>query len=83
MNNFEMDTPTFPILRALMAKHGMNQERMGEVIGNTYLTFGKKLNCSSEFSFNDMIDIVEFFKAKGEKITVDDLFFTWDFTKVK
>ena len=74
---------TFPELRALMAKHGMNQEKMGELIGNTYLTFGKKLNGHAEFSFNDMVSIKDYFQAKGDSITIDDLFFAWNFTKVK
>ena len=74
---------TFPELRALMAKHGMNQEKMGELIGNTYLTFGKKLNGHAEFSFNDMVAVKDYFQAKGESITIDDLFFAWNFTKVK
>ena len=74
---------TFPELRALMAKHGMNQEKMGALIGNTYLTFGKKLNGHAEFSFNDMVAIKDFFQSKGESITIDELFFDWNFTKVK
>lgn len=74
---------TFPELRALMAKYGMNQEKMGELISNTYLTFGKKLNGHSEFTFYDMSDIVDFFREKGESVTVDALFFAWNFTKVK
>ncbi len=73
---------TFPELRALMAKHGLNQERMGELIGNTYVTFGKKLNGNSEFTFNDMIVIKDYFLSKGETVTIDALFFNWKFAKV-
>lgn len=74
---------TFPEIRALMAKHGMNQEKMGALIGNTYITFGKKLNGHAEFTFNDMIAIKEYFVTQGENVTIDTLFFDWDFTKVK
>lgn len=74
---------TFPELRALMAKYGMKQEDMGELIGNTYLTFGRKLNGHAEFSYNDMTTIFDFFKSKDEPVTMDSLFFAWAFTKVK
>ena len=71
---------TFPELRALMAKHGLNQERMGEKIGSTYQTFGRKLNCISEFTYDDMIAIYRYFSGLGEEITMDRLFFDWRFT---
>jgi hypothetical protein len=74
---------TFPELRALMAKYGMNQEKMGELTGNTYITFGKKLNKHSEFTYNEMIETKKFFESKGEVISIDTLFFDWIFTKVK
>ena len=72
---------SFPEIRALMAKYGMNQEKMGELIGNNYVTFGRKLNGLSEFSFNDMVTIKSFFEGKGEPVTVDALFFDWKFAK--
>ena len=74
MNN---STKTFPELRALMAKHGVNQHELGEVTGNTYLTFGKKLNRKSEFSHTDMIKIRDYFRSKGEDVTVQFIFFDW------
>jgi len=71
----------FPELRALVAKHGMNQQSMGNIINNTYVTFGRKLNGQSEFTFNDMLAIRNFFREKGENVTVDSLFFDWKFAK--
>jgi DNA-binding XRE family transcriptional regulator len=74
---------TFPELRYLMAKHGMTQDKMSAIIGNTPLTFSRKINFQSEFTWDDIVSIKEFFENLGESITVDDLFFTWSFTKVK
>jgi len=74
------DIRTFPELRALIAKHGLNQCKMAKLIGNSYQTFGKKLNCKSEFLFDDMLLIHEFFTRKGEEITMDKLFFDWRLT---
>ena len=74
---------TFPELRAVMAKHGMTQQKMGDLTGTTYITFGKKLNGHSEFSYPDMLTIKKFFEEKGESASVDALFFDWNFTKVK
>ncbi len=74
---------TFPELRALMAKHGLTQDKISVVIGNTALTFSRKINSQSEFTWADMINIKEFFEDLGENVTVEDLFFTWHFAKVK
>ncbi len=73
---------TFPELRALMAKYGLDQSQMGQLIGNTYHTFGKKLNNKAEFTYDDMLAIYDFFVEKGEDITMDRLFFAWKFTNV-
>jgi len=73
---------TFPELRAMMAKHGLGQKEMGELIGNTYLTFGKKLRGENEFTFYDMLKIKNYFQEKGEGVSIDSLFFDWNFTKV-
>lgn len=68
----------FPELRALMAKYGVSQVELGESIGNTYHTFGKKLNFDkSEFSHSDMIKIRDYFRQKGEDVTVEYIFFDW------
>ncbi|MDI6742182.1 MAG: hypothetical protein QMD11_05510 [Smithella sp.] len=73
---------TFPELRALMAKHGMNLDKMAQVIDTTYVTFSKKLNGNSDFTYSDMLKIKDFFVAKGEKVTVEHIFFAWGFTIV-
>ncbi len=73
----------FPELRGLMAKHGVNQEQMGALIGATSRTFSNKINGHNEFTFAEMSYIKKFFEARGETITIDDLFFTWSFTEVK
>ena len=74
--------PTFPELRALMAKYGMNYEKMGRVINTSYATFSKKLNCVTEFTFSDILAIRDFFVEKGEDTTADKIFFDYKFTKV-
>ena len=73
---------TFPNLRALMAKHGMNIGKMSEVIGNNYATFSRKLNGVSEFTFSDMLAIKDLFSSRGESVTIEYIFFDWQFTIV-
>ena len=73
---------SFPELRATMARYGITQQDMGKIIGDTYQTFGRKLNEKSNFSYDDMIAIAKFFVDKGEEASVDKLFFAWKFTNV-
>lgn len=73
---------TFPELRALMAKHGLTQQDMGKIIGNTYRTFGKKLNGEADFTFSEMWKIKEYFKSFGSRKNTDEIFFDWKLTKV-
>jgi hypothetical protein len=68
---------TFPELRALMAKYGLTKNDMGNLIETTYGTFSKKLNLQYFFNFPEMLKIFDFFKSKGEDITIDKLFFEW------
>jgi len=64
-----------------MAKHGIGFVEMGKVIGNTAATFSRKINKVSEFTFNDMILIRDFFASKDEQVTIDGVFFAWEFHK--
>ena len=73
----------FPELRGLMAKHGMNHEKMAILISTTSRTFGNKINGYNEFTFDEMAQIKKFFESRGETISIDDLFFAWAFTEVK
>lgn len=73
---------TFPELRALMAKHGMNFDKMARVIDTTYATFSKKINGVTDFNYSEMLAIWDFFVSRGEKVTVDHIFFDWEFTEV-
>ena len=80
MRNTRQTTPTFPEVRALMAKHGKTQLDMGKVTGTTYITYGKKLNNEVDFSMSDMLKIRTFFITLGEdpeKLTMERLFFAW------
>jgi len=73
-------TPTFPEVRALMAKYGKTQQDMGKVTGTTYITYGKKLNNEVDFSMSDMLKIRSFFVGLGEnpeELTIERLFFAW------
>ncbi len=75
---------TFPELRATMARHGVTQNDLAELLENSPHTVGKKINALAEFTFNDMVEIKEYFRRKGEaNVTIDLLFFDWNFTKVK
>ncbi|MCK9326822.1 MAG: hypothetical protein M0P69_15120 [Bacteroidales bacterium] len=80
MRNTRQTTPTFPEVRALMAKHGKTQLDMGKVTGTTYITYGKKLNNEVDFSMSDMLKIRTFFITLGEdpkELTMERLFFAW------
>jgi hypothetical protein len=72
--------PTFPELRALMAKYGKTQLDLGKVTGTTYITYGKKLNSEVDFSMSDMLKIRTYFINLGEDpedLTMERLFFAW------
>jgi DNA-binding XRE family transcriptional regulator len=78
ISNVNSEINTFPVLRGLMAKHkNLSQEQMGQVIGTTYGTFGKKLNGHIDFTFTEMWKIRDFFNAKGESLTIENIFFDW------
>jgi len=80
LRNTRQTTPTFPEVRALMAKHGKTQLDMGKVTGTTYITYGKKLNNEVDFSMSDMLKIRTFFITLGEdpeELTMERLFFAW------
>lgn len=75
---------TFPELRAMMARYGVTQNDLAELLKDSSHTFGKKINALAEFTFNDMVKIKEYFRQKGEvNLTMDSLFFDWGFTLVK
>ncbi len=74
---------TFPELRALMAKHGLTQQDMADILGNaTYHSFGRKLNANEDFLFSEMHKITEYFNSLDNTANVNDIFFDWKFTKV-
>lgn len=73
---------TFPRLRALMAAHGMTFEKMAEVIGDSRITFGRKINRVIDFGYTDMLKIKDFFVSKGERVTTEYIFFDTGFTIV-
>jgi hypothetical protein len=78
ISNVNSEINTFPVLRGLMAKHkGITYEQMGEVIGNVDRTFSKKINGLADFTFSDMWKIKDFFNAKGESLTIENIFFDW------
>lgn len=80
MRKTGQSAPTFPELRALMAKYGKTQLDMGKVTGTTYITYGKKLNNEADFSMSDMLKIRAFFINLGEapeELTIERLFFAW------
>ena len=66
---------TYPELRALMAKHGLNYSNMAELTGTSINSFGNKINGKHDFSIKDMVTIKRFFAEKGESVTVDFIFF--------
>ena len=74
-------TLPFPELRGLMAKYGLTQQDVGNVIGCKYVTFAKKLNKKSDFSMSDMLKIQAFFIDLGEDprdMTIERIFFNWE-----
>lgn len=73
---------TFPRLRALMAAHGMTFEKMAEVLGDSRVTFGRKINGAIDFGYTDMLKTKDFFVSKGEQVTIEYIFFDTGFTIV-
>ena len=79
----EKPLATFPELRAVMARYKLTYTDMAQVIGTTMPTFRNKINkAGSEFTFDDMLNIYDFFKSKGEDVSINYLFFAWKFTNV-
>ena len=71
---------TFPKLREMMGKYSLSLSDMGEAVGHTYPTFRKKLNNETDFSLTEILQIRDFFIAKGENpdtLTIEILFFAW------
>lgn len=72
-----MERIAFPELRALMARHKITQSKMGEVVGSTYRTYGKKLNGEADFTISEMWKIKDFFAELGSDKPIDEIFFDW------
>lgn len=80
--NTKQGATTYPELRALMAKHGLNNEKMGRLLYMNSITFGRKLSGKNEFTYNELLAIKDYFASLGEGINIDKLFFAWRLTKV-
>ena len=71
---------TFPKLRELMGKYSLYLSDMGDVIGHNYVTFRRKLDNETDFNLTEILQIRDFFIAKGENpetLTLESLFFAW------
>lgn len=72
----------YHVLRQLMAKYGLKIGDIAEIIGKSYRQTIKKMNKDvspngsiSMFDINEAYKIVKYFRAKGECVTVDAIFF--------
>lgn len=68
---------TFPLLRLLMIRYEMNVSDIAKIIGWSYPPTLNKISMRSEFTLVDMLLIKQYFESKGEKYTIDDLFYDW------
>ena len=51
----------YPNLRAEMAKNGISQEKLAEVIGITQQTFSRKITGLNEWTISEIETICEYF----------------------
>jgi DNA-binding XRE family transcriptional regulator len=65
----------FRILRGFMAKHGLDVADLAKVMGISRTSASNKLNEHVDFSLVEARKVVDFFNERGEKLTVDSLFF--------
>jgi hypothetical protein len=75
------DIITYPELRALKGKYTLTDSQMADITGDkAYQTFKRKLDCESEFSGSDMVNVVNYFQKLGEDISIKKIFFDWIFS---
>ena len=83
-DNLQMkNSVTHPELRAIMAKTNTTRKELANVIGVAYRTFSSKLNREiiagrepATFDIDEAAKIIVHFRAKGIKVTSDELFLT-------
>ena len=63
-------------LRGLMAKYGLTQKDLAEVLGIKKETLSMKINKRTPFTLNEAITILDFFVGLGEKTTMEYIFLT-------
>lgn len=72
---------TYPELRALKGKYRLTDPEMAKITGDkAYQTFTRKINGESEFSSSDMVNIIKYFRALGEDVNIQKIFFDWIFS---
>lgn len=72
----------YSILRMLMAKHRLTQNRLAEISGLSLPSISKKFTQGEEFKITPAYKILKYFREKGEKISFEDLFCAEMVTKV-
>lgn len=78
------DIITYPEIRKLKGKYRLTDQDFSNITGDKcYQTFTRKLDCKSEFTPSDMINIYNYFKDLGEEVTIQELFFDWIFSNEK
>lgn len=58
-----------------MAKHGLDVADLAKIMGISRTSASNKLNEHVDFSLVEARKVVDFFNERGEKLTVDSLFF--------
>jgi hypothetical protein len=78
------DIVTYPEIRKLKGKYRLSNSDFAKITGDRcYQTFARKLNCKSEFTASDKINIYQYFKNRGEDVSIQFLFFDWIFSNEK
>ncbi len=78
------DIITYPEIRKLKGKYRMSDSDFAKITGDKcYQTFTRKLDCESEFTSSDKVNIYYHFRNLGEDVTIQSLFFDWIFSNEK
>lgn len=69
-------TKAFPVLRGLLKKYNLTYEDYAKILGLTLNSVALKMNGRVFFSLSEGKKTRDYFRSRGENITVDEIFLT-------
>ena len=66
----------YRVLRGLMAKYDMTQADLAKICGIALPTLANKISGKVDFSLSEANKIKEYFNQYGERLTIEEIFFT-------